>query len=66
MTIYANAGHVYMDVAGIRFDTSNSRVTGSRWSNEMRSTGGFVARHPAGPVARLGCAPHEGSCGGRR
>jgi hypothetical protein len=39
---------VFMEVAGIRFDTSNSRVTGSRWGNAMRSTSGFVARHPAG------------------
>lgn len=48
VTIYANDGHVFMEVAGIRFDTSNARVTGSRWGNEMRSTSGFVARHPAG------------------
>jgi len=48
VTIYANNGHVFMEVAGIRFDTSNSRVTGSRWGNELRSTSGFVARHPAG------------------
>jgi hypothetical protein len=48
VTIYANQGHVFMEVAGIRFDTSNARVTGSRWGNEMRSAGGFVARHPAG------------------
>ncbi|HET6548487.1 MAG TPA: hypothetical protein VFG79_08530 [Solirubrobacter sp.] len=48
ITIYANAGHVFLEVAGIRFDTSAQRVTGSRWINEMRSTAGFVARHPAG------------------
>jgi hypothetical protein len=48
VTIYANAGHVYMEVAGIRFDTSGQRVTGSRWQNELRSNAGFVARHPAG------------------
>ena len=48
ITIYANGGHVYMYVAGVRFDTSNSRVTGSRWSNTTRSNAGFVARHPAG------------------
>ena len=40
--------HVYMYVAGVRFDTSNSRVTGSRWSNTTRSNAGFVARHPPG------------------
>jgi cell wall-associated NlpC family hydrolase len=48
VTIYANDGHVFMEVAGIRFDTSGARVTGSRWQNEMRGTSGFVARHPAG------------------
>jgi cell wall-associated NlpC family hydrolase len=48
VTIYANQGHVFMEVAGIRFDTSGQRVTGSRWQNDMRSTGGFVARHPPG------------------
>ncbi len=48
VTIYANQGHVFMEVAGIRFDTSGQRVTGSRWQNAMRSTGGFVARHPPG------------------
>jgi cell wall-associated NlpC family hydrolase len=48
VTIYSSPGHVFMVVAGVRFDTSNSRVTGSRWGNEMRSTSGFVARHPAG------------------
>jgi cell wall-associated NlpC family hydrolase len=48
VTIYANSGHVFLEVAGIRFDTSAQRVTGSRWINEMRSTAGFAARHPAG------------------
>ena len=48
VTIWANDGHVFLEVAGIRFDTSAQRVTGSRWINEMRSTSGFVARHPAG------------------
>jgi hypothetical protein len=48
VTIYANAGHVFMEVAGIRFDTSGARVTGSRWQNEGRSTAGFVVRHPPG------------------
>ena len=48
VTIWANAGHVFLEVAGIRFDTSAAKVTGSRWANEGRSTAGFVARHPAG------------------
>ena len=33
VTIYTNPGHVFMEVAGVRFDTSNARVTGSRWRN---------------------------------
>jgi cell wall-associated NlpC family hydrolase len=48
VTIYSHQGHVWMVVAGIRFDTSGARQTGSRWQNEMRSTAGFVARHPPG------------------
>jgi cell wall-associated NlpC family hydrolase len=48
VTIYSHQGHVWMVVAGIRFDTSGARITGSRWQNGMRSTAGFVARHPAG------------------
>ena len=48
VTIYANSGHVYLEVAGIRFDTSGARATGSRWQNELRTNVGFVARHPPG------------------
>jgi len=47
-TIYANAGHIWMVVAGIRFDTSGAKVTGSRWQNDMRPTGSFTVRHPPG------------------
>jgi len=48
VTIWSSPAHVFMEVAGIRFDTSGQRVTGSRWQNDMRSTAGFVARHPRG------------------
>jgi hypothetical protein len=48
VTIYSNPGHAYMIVAGLRFDTSARRVTGNRWSDEMRSTRGYVGRHPEG------------------
>jgi hypothetical protein len=48
VTIYAHAGHVWMTVAGIRFDTSGASATGSRWQNEMRSAAGFTVRHPPG------------------
>jgi cell wall-associated NlpC family hydrolase len=49
ITIYANAGHAFMVVAGVRFDTSGrSGPRGTRWQPAMRSTAGFVARHPPG------------------
>lgn len=48
ITVYANAGHAYMVVAGRRFDTSALRGGGTRWTNEMRPSAGFVARHPPG------------------
>lgn len=48
ITIFANGGHVYMYVAGLRFDTSGLRVTGSRWQADPRSGEGFTVRHPTG------------------
>lgn len=47
ITIYANAGHAFMTVAGLRFDTGGLR-NGTRWQATMRPTNGFVARHPPG------------------
>jgi cell wall-associated NlpC family hydrolase len=51
ITLYANAGHVYMyvNVGGrwMRFDTvGRSGPYASRWQPEIRSNAGFVARHP--------------------
>jgi peptidoglycan hydrolase CwlO-like protein len=48
ITVYANAGHAFMVVAGWRFDTSALSGGGTRWTRAMRSTAGFVARHPSG------------------
>jgi peptidoglycan hydrolase-like protein with peptidoglycan-binding domain len=48
ITIYANAEHAFMVIDGRRFDTVALQETGSRWSDSMTSTAGFVARHPAG------------------
>ncbi|HWF26529.1 MAG TPA: hypothetical protein VG275_13820 [Solirubrobacteraceae bacterium] len=49
VTIFANAGHTYMYVAGLRFDTVALAEGGSRWSNRTGSEGGgFVVRHPQG------------------
>jgi peptidoglycan hydrolase CwlO-like protein len=46
ITVYANSGHVYAVIAGLRWDTSGG--AGPRWHADPRSTAGFVARHPAG------------------
>ena len=48
ITIYTNPGHMFMVVGGWRFDTTALRGGGTRWTREMRPTGGFVARHPPG------------------
>jgi cell wall-associated NlpC family hydrolase len=48
VSIYANAGHAYMTVAGLRFDTSSSKRSGSRWSETTRSARGYRVRHPEG------------------
>jgi hypothetical protein len=48
ITIYANRDHVYMVVAGMRFDTSARSRTGSRWTIEERASDGFAIVHPRG------------------
>ena len=53
VTIYASAAHVYMYVAGLRWDTWNAAGAGDGsdgigWHPLVRSDTGFVARHPAG------------------
>ena len=48
VTIYANSGHAYMVVAGLRFDTSGRSRSGSRWQTARRSSSGYVVRHPQG------------------
>lgn len=48
VTVFAHGGHVYMVVAGLRFDTSGQRRAGSRWQAAPRSARGFKVRHPAG------------------
>jgi cell wall-associated NlpC family hydrolase len=48
VTIYANAGHAWMTVAGLRFDTSGRAERGSRWQTATRGVGGFTVRHPPG------------------
>lgn len=48
VTIYANGDHVFLTVAGWRFDTVALAETGSRWSRQPASGAGFVVRHPPG------------------
>jgi peptidoglycan hydrolase-like protein with peptidoglycan-binding domain len=48
ITIYANSEHAWMVIDGRRFDTIAQQETGTRWSDSMMSTGGYVVRHPAG------------------
>jgi len=48
VTVYANQGHMYMMVAGIRFDTSGAKQDGSRWHAAPRPTKGYVVSHPLG------------------
>jgi cell wall-associated NlpC family hydrolase len=51
ITVYANASHVYMVVAGLRFDTAGDvSGTGPRWhpTTAAAASGRFVVRHPVG------------------
>jgi peptidoglycan hydrolase-like protein with peptidoglycan-binding domain len=48
ITIYAHGGHMYMVVAGLRFDTSGRAGAGTRWQASMRPTSGYSIRHPRG------------------
>jgi hypothetical protein len=49
ITIYANGGHVYAVIAGLRWDTSgNTHGTGPRWHDSAASPRGFAVRHPVG------------------
>jgi peptidoglycan hydrolase-like protein with peptidoglycan-binding domain len=48
VTLYANGGHIYMIVAGLRFDTSGRAEDGSRWHSSSRSSSGYTVVHPTG------------------
>lgn len=53
MTVYANGGHAWMKIAGLRLDTSaaGERVSsgkGPRWRSNVRGGSGFKKRHPNG------------------
>jgi cell wall-associated NlpC family hydrolase len=52
VTIFANGGHAYMTVAGLRLDTSPAEdpanLEGPRWRPLRQTNAGFVVRHPVG------------------
>jgi len=54
VTIYTNPGHAFIQIAGIRLDTSAEQDpnpppgSGPRWRPDVTSYGGFVRRHPSG------------------
>jgi hypothetical protein len=55
ITVYANGGHAFAIIAGLRLDTGQrikakgaAPGSGPRWNYGARSTRGFVARHPNG------------------
>ncbi len=46
ITVYANGGHAYAVIAGLRWDTSgDAHGTGPRWHKDIRSGGGYKKRH---------------------
>lgn len=52
ITVYTNPGHAFVEIAGMRLDTSAagdpSGDKGPQWRPVLRSTKGFKARHPEG------------------
>jgi cell wall-associated NlpC family hydrolase len=49
ITVYANAGHTFAEIAGLRWDTvGDEQGTGPRWHLAPAAADGFVVRHPPG------------------
>jgi peptidoglycan hydrolase CwlO-like protein len=49
ITVFANSGHAWAEIAGLRWDTAGNGSDGPRWSTEMNeNTADFIPRHPAG------------------
>jgi hypothetical protein len=52
VTVFSNPGHAYVDVAGLRLDTSAaddpSNEQGPRWRPLRRQNSGYTVRHPLG------------------
>jgi hypothetical protein len=53
ITVYTNPGHAFIEIAGVRLDTSRegdphpADGTGPRWRPVMDATTGYLARHPS-------------------
>ena len=49
ISVYARRGHVFLVVAGLRFDTGyGTGANGPRWTTRSRPAKGAVIRHPSG------------------
>jgi peptidoglycan hydrolase-like protein with peptidoglycan-binding domain len=48
VTVYAHGGHMWMKIAGLRFDTTDRERDGTRWHRDLRSSAGYAVRHPGG------------------
>jgi hypothetical protein len=54
ITVYTNPGHAFIEIAGVRFDTSAEADphppsgSGPRWRPLFAHPSGFMARHPTG------------------
>lgn len=49
ISVYAKRGHVFVVVAGLRFDTGwAGKQRGPQWTTRSRPTSGYVVRHPPG------------------
>lgn len=48
ISIYARRDHVFLVVAGLRFDTGWHAQKGPQWTTKSRPTDGCVIRHPPG------------------
>jgi hypothetical protein len=54
ITVYTNPDHAFIEIAGIRFDTSAEQDpspppgSGPRWRPLVTDSSGFQARHPSG------------------
>jgi hypothetical protein len=48
--VYANGGHAYVVIAGLRFDTAGTGSSGPSWHRSAASEqpGPYTVRHPAG------------------